>query len=246
VKKFAALVLLTLAAACAFARPKEQVKPQVLDSGTWGIYVNGKRVASEKFRIEQTPTANTVTTETKTEEGPKAEQRSEMQVAPNGQLLHYLWQELSPGKSEAEVEPSTEFLVEHMRPNPPDTPRDIPFLVSTSTLILDDNIFTHREILLWRYLASNLGGTCTTKEDVRTCQAAKSTFGVLVPKQGATDSVSIIYSGRHGVTVQGTPRDLDRFDVSSDASGNWVLWVDENKKLVMISIPDAHIEVVRE
>lgn len=245
-KSFAVLALVAAAAVCAFARPKEQVKPQVLDSGTWGIYVNGKRVASEKFRIEQTPTVNTVSTETRTEEGPKAEQRSEMQVAPSGVLLHYEWHEISPGSSEAVVEPSTEFLVEHMRPNPPDAPRDIPFLVSTSTLIMDDNIFTHREVLLWRYLASNLGGTCTTQNDIRTCQAAKSNFGVLVPKQGSTDAVTIVYAGRHSVSVKGTPRDLDRFDVSSESTGTWVLWVDENKKLVMISIPDANIEVVRE
>lgn len=246
-KKLAIVALVALAAAAAFAKPKETAKGQVVDSGTWGIFVNGARVASEKFQIEQSATVNTITTETRTDGGDKKEaQRSQLQVSPTGQLLRYEWHEITPGKAEAVVEPGTEFLIEHMTPDPPDKPREIPFLVSNSTMVVDDSIFTHREVLAWRYLAGDLGGTCTTKGDIRTCTPAKSSYGVIVPKQGVSDAIEVMFAGKQTVTVKGAQRELNRFDMNSEATGQWQLWMDDNNRLVMISIPDAHTEVVRD
>lgn len=248
-KKCAALALIAIiVAAPAFAREKEkeQAKVQLVDSGTWSIYVGGKRVATEKFLIEQSPTVSTITTETKTDDGSNTAQKSEMQISSNGELQHYEWQEISPGKSDAVVEPSNEFMVEHMKPNPPDPPRDIPFLVSNSTPIVDDNVFTHRELLAWRYLASNLGGTCETKNDQTVCNPQKSSFGVLVPKEGVSDAITIVYTGKKPVTVNGKEMDLDRFELTSEASGTWVLWMNDQKKVLKMEIPDANTEVVRD
>ncbi len=248
-KKFVALALIAITiAAPAFAKPKpkEQVKGQVVDSGSWGIFVNGKRVATEKFQIEQTPTVSTITTETKTDDGSNAAQKSEMQISSTGELQRYEWQEVSPGKANAVVEPSNEFLVEHMKPNLPDPARDIPFLVSNSTPIVDDNIFTHREVLTWRYLANNLGGSCETKDGKTVCNPQKSSFGVLVPKEGVSDAIAVLYTGKQAVNIRGKEQQLDRFELTSEATGTWVVWMDDQKKVLKIDIPDANTEVVRD
>ncbi|HVZ17422.1 MAG TPA: hypothetical protein VG897_09925, partial [Terriglobales bacterium] len=83
----------------------------MIDSGTFVVYMKGKKVASEKFEISQTPDLSVIKSELRIED-PKAEQKAELQLSPSGNLIRYEWNE--NGKGQAVVEPKDEFLVEHV------------------------------------------------------------------------------------------------------------------------------------
>jgi hypothetical protein len=233
--------VLLLVAAPLFAR-KEKEKdssPSLVDSGAFGVFVKGNRVATETFRIEQRGDVSVSTSEFRTDEGPqKSVQRSEMRVASNGDLRSYEWREVSPGKAQSTVEQSEQFLIEKSVPNPPDKPQQKPFMVPVSTVILDDYFFVHREILAWRYLAQGCGGQSN-------CKLTKQQFGVIVPRQQISSMVSIEYVGKETLTLHGAAAQLDRFTLTADGV-DWSLWLDGNMKLVRILIPSENTEVVRE
>ena len=64
--------------------------------------MNGHRIATETFSIQQNATGSVISSQFKTEEGTdKAVQSSELQLAPNGDIRKYEWKEISPGKAQA-------------------------------------------------------------------------------------------------------------------------------------------------
>src|SRR5215470_2324948 len=83
----------------AFARNKDKDKgkparktssTQVVDSGTFGIFLNGKRIGTEKFNIEQHTDMAIITAEIKVDDGTsRSEQSSEMRVGGDGKLKLY-------------------------------------------------------------------------------------------------------------------------------------------------------------
>src|SRR5579871_1860428 len=77
--------------------------PQVVDSGSFGVYVRGQRVATETFKIEQRPGGSTVNDELKSQDG--AQQRTEMELTASGDIIRYSWQQLEPTKAEVAVAP---------------------------------------------------------------------------------------------------------------------------------------------
>src|SRR5215471_8665701 len=109
-----------LMVACAFAfgdrdKEKKTSATKVVDIGSFCVFMNGKRVATEKFRIEQGPEVGTINSEIKVDDGDnKAEQTAEMQVAQNGQLRIYKWKSTVPAREESVVEPKDQFLIEHL------------------------------------------------------------------------------------------------------------------------------------
>lgn len=217
---------------------KESIK--IADSGSFGVYVSGKRVATETFRIEQTETGGIAKSEFRTDSGEKVEQSAELQIAPNGDLKRYSWHELSPGKSQILVEPSEEFLLETVTPNPPDKPESVTLLLSISAPVLDDYFFSQREILLWRFLAQTCGNTITEK-----CALPKTQFGVLLPRQQTSGTVATEYKGKELVKIKGVEKSLDRFNITLEGE-EWACYLDENVKLVKIDIPAFKTEVVRD
>ncbi len=95
--------------------PKGSAKTEVVDAGSFGIFVNGKRIGTETFHIEQSSDVSIATSTIKVDEGTsKAEQSSEMRIEPNGNLRLYTWHSTVPIKEESIVEPNEEFLVEHL------------------------------------------------------------------------------------------------------------------------------------
>ncbi len=220
---------------------KKSEKPQVVDSGSFGVFVNGRRVATEKFEIRQTGDASIATSEFKADDASgKVSQKAELQIASNGDLRRYTWHELDPGKAQEVVEPADQFLIEHIIPNPPDKPQDHPFLLPISTAVLDDYFFSHREILAWRYLAQACGGTMASG-----CKMTKTQFGVVIPRQRTSATVSIEYAGKENVLVRGVTRELDRFNLTTEGD-QWALYLDENLKLLRIFIQSENTEVLRD
>lgn len=212
----------------------------LVDSGSFGIFVNGKRIGTEKFQVERQANASIATSEVTVADGQvQASQSSELKLSPTGDVQRYAWRELSPGKAESVVEPKNEFLVQHISAGPTEKAQDQPYILTPSTAILDDYFFSHRELLAWRYLAE----ACKTGE--KECKLIPAQFPVLIPRQRLSITVRVEYAGREKVPVRGAERELDRFNLQSDDE-DWALWFDDSHKLVRIVIAAQNIEIVRD
>ena len=213
---------------------------KMVDSGSFGVFVNGKRVATETFQIEQMPDSSVIKSEFKTVDG-KAVQTAELVIAANGDLRRYTWNESSPGKASSVIEPQDQFLIQHINTGPADKPIDQPYILPPSTVILDDYFFSHREVLAWRYLAGN----CRPDPRTGACNLPRAQFGALIPRQHTSMLVNMEFVGRETVNVHGQKRELSRFNLQGDGV-DWGLWLDENHMLVRIYIAADSIEVVRD
>ncbi len=227
-------------------KEKEKDKPaegKAVDTGSFGVFMNGRRVATEKFSIQQDSTGSVARSEFKTEEGvAQAAQSSELQLAASGELRKYEWKEISPGTAQAVIVPNDNLLVERSTTNPQDKPEEHPFLLPASTSVLDDYFFIHREILAWKYLATG----CRQDKGVVACpQNQQVKFGVINPHQRSSLLVSVAFTGREKVPVHGVERELDHFVLKSEA-GDWSLWLDDQFKLVRILVASDNTEVVRD
>jgi len=245
VKRFSVVMLVVLLAFAQATGASKQKKSDAgsVDSGSFGIFVNGRRVATENFRIDQRDGYSVTTSELKMEDGSKATQHAELEIQANGNLRRYAWNELSPGKARTTVVPSETFLVEHVMPDPAQKPIELAFILPPSTLVMDDYFFSHREVLLWRYIAS----ACGTSPQGSQCKVEKSQFGVFVPRQQAPSYVTLEYKGREKVDLKGAQRELERFDLTAEGM-SWSLWVDsaDSYKLMRVAVPSEKTEVVRD
>lgn len=214
---------------------------KVWDSGSFGIFINGKRVGTEKFTIEQRSSQMSVAnSEITVDDGHgKVTQTAEMHVAPNGELLSYVWKGLTPQKEQSSVEPKEQLLVEHVVPAD-QKKMDVPYVLPPSTVILDDNFFSHRELLVWRYLAT---GCIMKPNEGRMC--APSHFGILVPHQHTSASAVMELSGREKIVVKGHEEELNKFKMESDGIV-WNFWVSDDYKVIKMSVPSSNVEVVRD
>lgn len=242
-------------------KDKAKGSSKVADSGSFGIFMNGKRVGTETFNITETPNADqarsysTASSEIKFDDGHfKATQSAEMQVTAKGELRSYNWHSTVPQKEEASVEPKDELLVEHIMPA--DQKKvDVPHMLPLSTIILDDNFFSQREVLLWWYLANG----CRRQDNGLVCGTGK--FVILVPRQHVSGNATLELMGPAKVTVKGVERELNRVkldmtgpqsltwlnDQSRDSdSAQWVLWVDDQYRVIKMTVAGTNVEVVRD
>lgn len=227
-------------------KDKSQKTGETVDAGSFGVFVGGKRVATETFQIEKSENGSVSKSELTVDDGnQKFSQTSHLELASNGDLQRYSWKEQSPGKGQTTIEPKEEskdsYLMESLVPNPGEKATERPFFTPRSTAILDDNFFTHRELLVWRYL----GAGCRLGLGQTTCRPPKMTFGVIIPRQGVYLVVSLEYLGQEKVTVGGAERVLNRFNLTGEGM-DWALWLDDQHKLVRILIPADNTEVVRD
>ena len=238
--------LLALAfAAGALDKPKtKDPTMKEVDSGSYGVFVNGHRMATETFTISQGASGGIATADFKTEDNVenKSAQSSEMELSPNGDLHRYEWKELSPGKAEVTVFPANDFLTERAIRSPQDKPEEQPFMLPASTSILDDYFFSHRQILIWRYLATS----CKHENNEVKCPVSqKIQFGTLNPQQRAGSQVSLEFMGRDKATIRGTEKEFNKFALRSEG-GEWFIWVDDQFKMQRILIPGDSTEVIRD
>lgn len=222
-------------------KDKQAANSKVWDSGSFGIFINGRRVGTEKFTIEQKDTnVSVANSEITVDDGhSRITQTAEMRVAPNGDLLSYVWKGLTPQKEQSTVEPRDQLLVEHVMPAD-QKKMDVPYVLPASTVILDDNFFSHRELLVWRYLAT---GCVVKPNEGRMCGATH--FGILVPHQHTSASATMELTGREQINVKGRQQELNKFRIESDGVV-WNLWVSDDYKVMKISVPSSNVEVVRD
>ncbi|MGH9601544.1 MAG: hypothetical protein ACRD24_04055, partial [Terriglobales bacterium] len=87
----------------------DKPQPQMVDSGSFGIFVSGRRVATETFEITAQADGSHARAEFKTAEGSSI-QTSDLLLHPNGDLRRYEWREQD--KAKVVVELKNEFVVE--------------------------------------------------------------------------------------------------------------------------------------
>jgi len=239
----AALYLVVLLSIGAWSKdkPKEE-SAKLVDSGTFGVFAGGQRVATETFSIKQSSQGSTVSSQFKSAQGEQnAEQSSLLQLTPSGELRSYEWKELSPGKTVATVTPDESFLIEQFSDTPSSKPHDQNFLLPVSTAILDDYVFVQREVLAWKYLAT----ACKHQQGPVQCPVnQKVQFGTLNPHERSSMLVSIEFSGRDKVKIGTSQRDLSRFLLKGE-TGDWAFWLDDQFKLVRL-LNDGGTEIVRD
>jgi hypothetical protein len=242
--RWVAALVLAGAAWLSAGDKSEKPKPvtsQMVDSGSFGVFVKGQRVVTETFSVQQENGISVVKSRLQeTNPSAAASQTSELQMTGAGELVRYEW---SDGSGSLTVTPNNEFLLEKMKTSPSAKFAEQPFLMPSTSAILDNNFFAHRQVLGWRYLATN----CRTEGGTLKCQKGAVEFGVLVPQDRTSLRVRMELAGREKVSIRGTERELLRLDLKGEAF-SWVLWVDDKDqfKLIRVLIPDANTEVVRD
>ena len=218
---------------------KNEPAATIVDNGSFGVFVSGRRVATETFTIKQFIDSSLTVSDIKLENS-KETQHSELQLTPHGDIMRYDWKE-SGGqeKGETSVEPAQQFLMQKIKAN--DKYTEQPYLMPSSSAVLDDYFFSHRELLLWRYLASG----CSPKPGQQGCELQKAQYGFVVPRQRTSGMATLNYVGKETVQIHGAIKELDKFSLSSEF-GDWVLYLDENKKMVRALILGEGTEIVRD
>src|ERR1700683_2898524 len=221
-------------------KDKPQKGPQKVDSGAFGVFVKGQRVVTENFSVQQDNGISLVKSQLKETGSASSGQKSELQMTSSGELVRYDW---SDGGGSLVVIPNNDFLLEKITTSASTKPAEQPFLMPSTSAILDNNFFVHREVLAWRYLQTN----CRGDSGEFRCQKDPGEFGVLVPQDRTSLRVRLELVGREKVTIRGTERDLLRLNLMGE-SFSWALWVDDKDqfKLVRVVIADANTEVVRD
>jgi hypothetical protein len=216
---------------------------QVIDSGSFGVFMSGHRVGTEKFSIDQTNSGSVIKSEFRTDNDPNlAVQDSVLELTAGGDIRRYEWKELSPGQGQSVVIPNNEFLNQKWSSGPGEKEHEQPYLLPHSTNILDDYFFIHREVLVWRFLAA----TCKQEKGLVQCPIKQRTqFGSLNPRQHASSPLSAEYLGREKITYKGNQVELNKVELNLE-SGRWYLWLDDQFKVMRIVIEGDNTEVVRD
>ncbi|MFZ0804689.1 MAG: hypothetical protein WAN03_00840 [Candidatus Sulfotelmatobacter sp.] len=222
-------------------KEREKEKTQAVDSGSFGVFIKGQRVVTESFQIEQNNGMSTIKSQLKETGSADAAQKSELEITPSGELLRYEWSQASGGS--LTVVTKNDFLLENISTPGMTKPAEQPFLMPSTSTILDNNFFVQREVLVWRYLASD----CKPEGGNLKCQQGPAEFGTLVPQDRNSVRVRLELVGREKVNIHGTDRDLLRLNLSGE-NFLWNLWVDDHDqfKLIRVLIPADNTEVIRD
>ncbi len=242
---FAFAWALTLAVS-AFAAAKEKEKEpegQKVDSGSFGVFMGGHRVGTETFSIYQSQNGSVIESEFKTEgSAAQATQNSELRLTASGEIRRYDWREVSPGKSQLMIVPNDQFLTQKWTTGPQEKEGEHPYLLPPSTNILDDYFFVHREVLAWKFLAS----ACKQEKGQVQCPIQQRVkFATLNPHQHSSAPGTMEFLGREKLMLKGTERELNKLELKTD-SGAWYLWLDDQFKLMRVSIAGENTEVLRD
>ena len=235
--------------ASAAAMPKEKDKEKekehegkLIDSGSFGVFQSGHRVGTETFSIYQTDGGSVVQSEFKTENAPvEAVQTSELQLTANGNIRRYDWKELSPERAESAVVPNEDFLNQRWSLGE-DKGQEQPYLMPPSTSILDDYFFIQREVLAWKFLAAS----CKQEKGQVQCPLKqRSQFGILNPHEHSSGQLSAEFLGREKLTLKSGQQDLIKLELKDDA-GTWQLWLDDQFKVMRLSVVGENTVVDRD
>ena len=127
--RFQVFLLLLILAAFSLTAAGAEAKPTggdaaLVDSGSFGIFVKGRRVATETFQIHRDAQGSLTHSELKVEDGStKIGQTHGPSISiPWAIIRSYKWSETSPGKAYAVVEPDNKLLIQHIYKAPGEKP----------------------------------------------------------------------------------------------------------------------------
>ena len=224
---------------------KEKPTPsQVVDSGSFGVFVKGQRVLTETFTIHQGGGTSSIKSQIKETAGsPPTDQKSDLEITSSGELIRYEWSQGGSASGSLLVVPNNEFLIEKVTTSNSSKPAEQPFLMPNTSMILDNNFFVQREVLAWRYLAAG----CKPEEGRLKCQKGPVEFGTLVPQDRTSMPVRMELVGSEKVMIHGTERELLRLKLTGE-NFEWALWVDDHDqfKQMRVAIPADSTDVVRD
>lgn len=225
---------------------KDKAKPATvqIDSGTFGVFIKGLRVVTETFSVQQENGNSSIQSQLKEAAGQSpTDQKSSLEITPTGELLRYEWNQGGPTGTSLVVLPKDEFLIEKITTAASAKPAEQPFLMPNTSLILDNNFFVLREVLVWRYLHDD----CKPEGGGFKCQTEPAEFGVLVPQERTSMRVRIQLVDKDKIAIHGVERALLRLKLSGE-SFDWNLWVEDGGqyKLMRVEIPADNTEVIRD
>jgi hypothetical protein len=165
----------------------------LVDSGSFGVFVKGQRVVTETFSVQQENGVSTVKSRLQDAGNSSSLQSSELQMTSSGELISYDWNDANGSLT---VLPKNEFLIEKITSGN-GKPAERPFLMPNTSAVLDNNFFVHREVLAWRYLATN----CHADGGNLKCQQGPVEFGVLVPQDQTSMRVRMELTGKQKLTI---------------------------------------------
>ncbi len=245
----AAVMIVFCLAACAGSSAADKkdktAKPDnshSVDSGSFGIFIKGQRVATETFDIQQIEGGSDIRAQLKSMvPGDPSSQKSNLEITSTGDLVRYEWSQSSGGS--LSVFPDNEFLKERITASGAAKAAEQAYLLPLSTPILDNNFFVHREILSWRYLSS----ACKTEGGNLRCPLDATDFGVLVPQDRLSMPVRMELVGKEKISLRGADRELLHLKLSGEGF-EWGLWLDDQDhyKLIRGAIPSDNTEVIRD
>jgi len=224
---------------------EKEAADQVVDSGSFGIFMSGHRVGTETFSITQDHNGSLIKSEFKTENDPKgvvSELSSELHLSAAGDVRRYDWRQDSPERATSAILPNDQLLMQKWTTATQPKEQEQPYLLPLSTNILDDYFFVHREVLVWKFLAAS----CKQEKGVVQCPVKqRAQFVTLDPSQHASSPIFAQYLGREKISFKGSEREFNKIELKSD-SETWLLWLDDQFKLVRIWIESAQTEVLRD
>lgn len=237
------IATVVLSSTLSFAWKKQEASATVVDQGTFAIFLHGQQVATETFTIRQFPGSSITHSELKGEPNAQTgplQQEADLTLLPDASVSRYEWKELAPEHSSAVVEPVDNFLTMRLT-NEAGKVSQQQFFLTPAVFVLDDYFFATREVLLWRYLASS----CRPRPTGGGCDLIRARFPILIPHRHTSSEVFIEFKGFDDTPLNGRPQHLRRFLLQTEST-DWNLWLDDNQKLVRISIPAASTEVLRQ
>jgi len=197
-----------------------------VERGTFEILLGGQKIGTETYEIQSRETEIEVRGWVELSlNGQSLKQTTTLILSPAFQLRRYEWQQQAPKQTFARVQfDGTKASMEF--PLTADTLDQREFLFETPDLVvLDNNVFHHYLFLLRRYDFSRGG-----PQPVR----------ILIPQEVLPALVTLEDKGEE---TQAGSR-LRCLVMTSEDNQVW-LWLDENRQLVRLSVPQAKVEVVR-
>src|SRR4051812_20114843 len=85
-------------------KDKPALDKKTVDSGSFGVFVNGRRIATETFNVQQNADGSNPSSQFKVDDGSRPPLTSEWQLTATGDLKHYEWND-GTGKSHTTVDP---------------------------------------------------------------------------------------------------------------------------------------------
>ena len=201
------------------------------ERGVFRVYAGGKAVGAETFEISTASEGTEARAEIHLSvEGQKVSQTARLTLGPAGLPRSYEWNEESPKKMYARVRfQEGKAIIEFPLETGSMDQREF-FFTSPDVVVLDNNVFHHFIFLLQHYDFAKGG---------------RQPVHILIPQEVTPGIVYLESHGPEEVPVGNSKRKLERIAVVSE-DNEISVWVDEQKRVVKIGVPQNGVEVVRE